>query len=628
MTSRRLFLLLFFILAACMAALGDEISRSFGKDGSISHYFPPPRLLREQMPPFQREKPQLLENRLDESNWTLMQLLYDADTAAANYDPDSLGAVPTGILFYPTIDRIYISTFHTLFCSTDSGLTWINSDPNPTPHGSYHFYLVRVPNYIYGVANLSAPHQLDTNHVYIAHLNSRTGQGFVRRITLFTPQLALVENPPRKTTNYWLGHISLADSTHWSVLGSWDGSSLFYGHFWVLPSDTDTVRVDSAMWADTLVDPWNWVTGPHVHQNGFLYAVGVHQWVSFDSGRTWAVRPSADEIFDGGVSFVDTLYGWTGGGRISPQSQGWVHRTTDGGHTWSPRLFESDYPIRTVHFVDRQTGFAAGGNYQEGIGGIWSTTDGGETWQEDTTLSSEITVLGSHRYGPAYVDVFAAGYYPDFVGAVWHKRLFHPDTTGSALVARPDTLDFGVLPPDGRDTLSFWLANYGSQPDTITQIHVSDTAFVVLLETDFFAVAPHESLEIAVEFRPPSLMSYVGTILLDGRAQDVPIICRGGASSAPEGPEQSLLPKEPSVSVYPNPGNPNFIITFALPHRADIRLTVHNILGQQVGLLASGLHDAGSYRLIWRADGLPSGVYFVRLDGIPSPKITKLCLVR
>jgi hypothetical protein len=67
---------------------------------------------------------------------------------------------------------------------------------------------------------------------------------------------------------------------------------------------------------------------------------------------------------------------------------------------------------------------------------------------------------------------------------------------------------------------------------------------------------------------------------------------------------------------------------FNLPTRSDIRLAVYNVLGQQVAILAFGWHDAGSHQLIWQADGLPSGIYFVRLDGIPSPKMVKLCLVR
>ncbi|MFH1010636.1 MAG: T9SS type A sorting domain-containing protein, partial [bacterium] len=374
---------------------------------------------------------------------------------------------------------------------------------------------------------------------------------------------------------------------------------------------------------------FNWVSGPLAYVHGFLYLAGSHQWVSRDSGRTWEVRPSADEICDGGVAFVDTLHGWTGGGRISPQSEGWVHRTTDGGHTWSERLLETDYPIRTVHFLNRQLGFAAGGNYEEGIGGIWSTTDGGGTWQEDIAVSAEITVLGSHRHSPAYVDVFAAGFFPDFVGGVWHTRLLVPDTIGPVLVARPDTLDFGALLPGERDTLSFWTINFGSDSIIVNGFYISDTVFKALPDTTIFVLVPGDSVEIPVEFHPRSVGIYTATIYIsNSEYQDVHVVCRGEGSDVAAHTHESLLPQEASVSVYPNPGNPDFTISFALPTRADIRLSVYNVLGQRVAVLASGPHDAGSHRLIWRADDLPSGIYFVRLEGIPSPKITKLCLLR
>ncbi|MCH2360276.1 MAG: YCF48-related protein [Pirellulales bacterium] len=88
------------------------------------------------------------------------------------------------------------------------------------------------------------------------------------------------------------------------------------------------------------------------------------------------------------VCFVDRLHGWAVGDR------GVIWQTQDGGASW--RL--SDCPVtcqlNSVHFVDRTTGWIAGGWHHAGStftsGVVLKTTNGGITWQrvDDGTLPS------------------------------------------------------------------------------------------------------------------------------------------------------------------------------------------------------------------------------------------------
>jgi len=69
---------------------------------------------------------------------------------------------------------------------------------------------------------------------------------------------------------------------------------------------------------------------------------------------------------------------------------------------------------------------------------------------------------------------------------------------------------------------------------------------------------------------------------------------------------------------FPNPFNPETTIRFVLPAHTDVRLTVHNLLGQEVAELTNREYPAGEYELVWRGEnssGQPvaSGVYFYRL---------------
>ena len=75
---------------------------------------------------------------------------------------------------------------------------------------------------------------------------------------------------------------------------------------------------------------------------------------------------------------------------------------------------------------------------------------------------------------------------------------------------------------------------------------------------------------------------------------------------------------------YPNPFNPTTQILFSLPNTERVTLTIYNLLGQKMAMLADGLMAAGSHVVTWngrdsRGVQLPSGVYFYRLE---SPSFT------
>jgi Arylsulfotransferase (ASST)/Secretion system C-terminal sorting domain len=65
-------------------------------------------------------------------------------------------------------------------------------------------------------------------------------------------------------------------------------------------------------------------------------------------------------------------------------------------------------------------------------------------------------------------------------------------------------------------------------------------------------------------------------------------------------------------TAYPNPFNATTQVSLSLPYAADVTVSVFNISGQRVAMLASGQLSAGIQRLQWDASEVASGVYFIQ----------------
>ncbi|MBP1648999.1 MAG: Por secretion system C-terminal sorting protein [Bacteroidetes bacterium] len=65
---------------------------------------------------------------------------------------------------------------------------------------------------------------------------------------------------------------------------------------------------------------------------------------------------------------------------------------------------------------------------------------------------------------------------------------------------------------------------------------------------------------------------------------------------------------------FPNPFNPSTTIQFSLPRSAQVSLTVVNLIGEKVATLVSRRIEQGTHAIQWNASGIPSGMYFYRLE--------------
>jgi hypothetical protein len=89
------------------------------------------------------------------------------------------------------------------------------------------------------------------------------------------------------------------------------------------------------------------------------------------------------------------------------------------------------------------------------------------------------------------------------------------------------------------------------------------------------------------------------------------------------------LPEHFSLSQnYPNPFNPVTTIQFSLPSKSFASLKIFDVLGKEVTILISEELPAGEYSRQWNGAGLPSGVYFYRLQSGSFVQTKKLVLLK
>ena len=99
-------------------------------------------------------------------------------------------------------------------------------------------------------------------------------------------------------------------------------------------------------------------------------------------------------------------------------------------------------------------------------------------------------------------------------------------------------------------------------------------------------------------------------------------------SSAAVTKPSTAIPQELTLAVFPNPFNSRTVISYHLPRAMKVTLKVYNVLGREVVTLAEGWMAAGEQRVAWQANGISSGVYFVRLEAGEMRQTGKVLLVR
>ncbi len=67
---------------------------------------------------------------------------------------------------------------------------------------------------------------------------------------------------------------------------------------------------------------------------------------------------------------------------------------------------------------------------------------------------------------------------------------------------------------------------------------------------------------------------------------------------------------------------------FSLPQTGNVKLTVYNLLGEQVAELVNGIKEAGIYTVNFNAENLNSGMYIYKIEANGFIQSRKMALVK
>ncbi len=84
---------------------------------------------------------------------------------------------------------------------------------------------------------------------------------------------------------------------------------------------------------------------------------------------------------------------------------------------------------------------------------------------------------------------------------------------------------------------------------------------------------------------------------------------------------------------YPNPFNPSTTISYSIKNPGNVKISIYNVLGQNVRTLVDEYQEANAYTVVW--DGMDnagntvsSGVYFYRVEAGDYSAIRKMVLMK
>jgi photosystem II stability/assembly factor-like uncharacterized protein len=315
---------------------------------------------------------------------------------------------------------------------------------------------------------------------------------------------------------------------------------------------------------------------------------------TINGGDTWTNVPVATSKSGGGIWFLsadtgfcayaETLYG-----------ESVIAKTVNGGASWDV-VYTGTGWISFFYFTDSKNGYATVSD-----GSVLKTTDGGQNW---TSLNLGVNLWGSGIY-----------FFSKDTGFVGGR------TNGEAAIFK--TVNAGVnWEPIASSNMIYQLFFADREHGFALSVDTTG-AGKIIKSTDggntwLDETTPKSNLR-GIYFLNTNLGYAVG---------DSGVILKYSIATSAKEPPQNIPARFSLDQNYPNPFNPSTVISYQLPTNSFVTLEVYDVLAREVNTLVNEHQRAGSHSVTFNASGLPSGVYFYRLEAGTYHDTKKLLLLK
>ncbi|MDP8239604.1 MAG: T9SS type A sorting domain-containing protein [Candidatus Hatepunaea meridiana] len=196
----------------------------------------------------------------------------------------------------------------------------------------------------------------------------------------------------------------------------------------------------------------------------------------------------------------------------------------------------------------------------------------------------------------------------------------------------PNIIEFIGIAPGVTDSLPVTIRNVGQEELTITAqtIIPDDSPFTVGMGGGEVELEPESSHITWICFTPEEADRYEADLRIESDEPNegaINVILRGSTLGIK--PDDSILPDDFAIrDIYPNPFNASTNISYSIPAPAHVRIRVYNVTGQLIETIVAADCQPGNHSVVFNADRLASGMYFVTVEAYGKALIRKVVLIR
>jgi len=191
-----------------------------------------------------------------------------------------------------------------------------------------------------------------------------------------------------------------------------------------------------------------------------------------------------------------------------------------------------------------------------------------------------------------------------------------------------DVHDFGEVSLDSIAEWELTIHNSSAIDRQITDIIIDNDVFTCSFDTSFI-LSETSDTTLTISFTPASDTTYTGVLDVVSGDHSLSVSLSGqGILLDATSDEPEVVYNFALYDAYPNPFNSSTSIRYSLDRDGFVTLRLYDLAGREIASLANEKQSAGNYQTVWNAEGIPSGLYILRLASNRSERTAKLLLIR